>query len=76
MPDPIRKEARKEKRRLRKIGAPELKLPDAPFYIDREGKSYTREQYMNEFGASVYKEKALDKEMSKKRRKTKVKHKK
>jgi len=49
----------------------------APFYIDKEGNEYTREQYMNKFGTSMYKSKMVDGsiyETSGKRfRKTKVK---
>ena len=53
------------------------KLKEDPFYIDKEGIEYSREQYMNKFGTSMYKSKTIDGSMyatsGKRFRKIKVK---
>jgi hypothetical protein len=53
------------------------KPKEDPFYIDKEGNEYSREQYMNKFGTSMYKSKMVDGSMyatsGKRFRKTKVK---
>lgn len=77
--DPTKKEARKEKRRLKKLNAPPLNLPEAPFYIDKDGNEYSRERYMSEFGTTKYTQSALDNYMGDKsnnkrrRKRTKIK---
>ena len=53
------------------------KIKEDPFYIDKDGNEYSREQYMNKFGTGMYKSKAVGESMyttsRKKFRKTKVK---
>ena len=64
--DPEKKHNRRERRRLKKLNAPPLNKPAAPFYIDRDGQEFSNKEYMNTFGTGKYTQSVLDKDMNKK----------
>tara|TARA_Y100000385_G_C13105790_1_gene647686 strand:+ start:5411 stop:5638 length:228 start_codon:yes stop_codon:yes gene_type:complete len=53
-----------KKKKKNKNGIPPLNKPEQPFYIDKDGKEYSKKQYYSDFGTDKYTRTVIDNHMS------------